>query len=64
MGLRGESFDIRVVISWKKLLEEVVEVGSLREFKGRLDNVWSSALGEGSSRAADFSGMVKVNAPH
>lgn len=48
IGLRSKSYAIRVVNDWIKLPEEKVELGSLGDFKGRLDNVWLAVLGNDS----------------
>lgn len=48
-GLRSKLFAIRVVSAWNKPPEEVGDVGSVREFKGRLDNVWLSVFGAESA---------------
>lgn len=33
---------------WNTLQEELVEVGSVRQFKGRLDSAWLAVCGEDS----------------
>lgn len=35
--MRSTSFSIKVMIDWKKLLKEVVEVGSVRESKEKME---------------------------
>lgn len=37
-----------MVNGWNRTPEEVVEMGSVCEFKERLDNVWLTVFGEGS----------------
>lgn len=46
--VKSKLFAIQVVNDWKKLFDEVVEVWSVRKFKGRLDNAWAAVFGEDS----------------
>lgn len=39
---------MRVLNGWNKLPKEVIEVGTVREFKGGLDNAWLSVFVEDS----------------
>lgn len=44
--MKSKLFVIRAVNDWNKLPEEAVEVGSMREFKRRLDIAWISVFGQ------------------
>lgn len=46
-GLRSKPLAIRVMGSWN-MLPEVLELGSVREFQGRLDDAWLSIFEEDS----------------
>ena len=41
LNKRKNSFPIRVVNNWNSLQEEVVESGTVNQFKKRLDKAWS-----------------------
>lgn len=55
---------MRVVSDWSELQEKAVEMGSVLEFKGRLDDFWLSVLGEDSLRVVGLMRVAEGNACH
>lgn len=46
--MKSEMFAIPIMNGLKRISEEVVEVGSVREFKGRLNIEWLEEFGSDS----------------
>lgn len=62
--LTAGSLAIRAANYWRNPTEAVVEVRSVCEFKGRLENTWLSAFGEGNVWIAGLRRMVERKACH
>lgn len=62
-GLGRKLVAIRVVNERNELLEEVVEVGPVRDFKGRLDNMWLFVFGEDSMQILGLRGWLREKHP-